>query len=215
MQLKNAISGLLLGLSILGGCGSSHQATTQPSTQPYRPIATDIDPALANPDYWYAQPGVASVPANDYDKLWYACERAIRGRRFAPDRMDYRDGVMTSEPLVSKQFWELWRSDVVDAYDLEESSIATHRRTIRFDVKRGPGGSCTAVPKVVIERFTAPDRRITVANNYRSAVSPMERIASQGPQSINLPGVHRWYALRRDAALEKALAQDVQGYLAQ
>ncbi len=212
MQLKNTIPGLLLALSLLGGCGSDHVAPPPPST---RPIATDIDPATANPAYWYAQPGVVSVPAGDYDKLWYACERAIRGRRFAPDRMDYRDGVMMSEPLVSRQFWELWRSDVVDSSDITAASIGTLRRTIRFEVTRSPDGACVAVPKVVVERFTAPDRRTTVVNNYRGAVSPMERTALRAPQSIAEPGVRRWYALGRDAALEKALAQDVQDFLAQ
>ena len=211
MQFKNAIPVLLLALSMLGGCVYGPEATTPPST---RPIATAIGLGTANPDYWYARPGVVSVPAGDYDKLWQACERALRGRRFAPDRMDYRDGVMTSEPLTSRQFWEVWRSDVVDTYDLAESSIGTLRRTIRFDLNRSPDGACTAIPRVVIERFTASDRRITIATDYRGAVSPMERTASRSPQSLNQPGARQWYALRRDTELEKVLAQDVEGYLA-
>ena len=215
MQLKNAIPSLLLALSMLGGCAGGGDANIPlPPPPSTRPIATDIDPASANPDYWYAQPATANVSAGDFDKLWNACERALRARRFTPDRMDYRYGVMTSEPLTSRQFWEVWRSDVVDSHDLMESSIATQRRTIRFDLSRSPDGAAAAIPRVVIECFTAPEHRITVALNYRAVLSPMERTASLSPQSISQPGIRHWYALRRDTELEKALAQDVQNNLA-
>lgn len=215
MQLKNAIPGLLLALSMLGGCAGGRNANIPPSPPPStRPVATDIDPASANPDYWYAQPAIVNVSAGDFDKLWQACERALRARRFTPDRMDYRDGVMTSQPLTSRQFWEVWRSDVVDSHGLTESSIGTLRRTIRFDLSRSPDGACAAIPRVVIERFTAPEQRITVALNYRAALSSMERTASRSPQSISQPGTRQWYALHRDTELEKALAQDVQENLA-
>ena len=68
------------------------------------------------------------------------------------DRQDFRAGVITTKPLVSKQFWELWRNDVVTLSDMANSSLATHRRTLRFDIDRKDAGGYVATPRVVVER---------------------------------------------------------------
>lgn len=209
MQLNKAIPALLLGLWTLSGCASHKEPATEPAD---RPIATDIDPQTAEPDYWYAQPASVTVEAADYDKLWHACEESLRSRRFALDRMDYRDGVMSSAPLTSKQFWELWRSDVVGTYDIMEGSVGTLRRTIRFELTRNPAGGCSVAPKVLIERFSSEQQRVTAVSSFRSAINPGQA-ASESPVSVRVPSHRLWYALRRDPRLEAAVAADLRQQL--
>src|SRR5687768_16374384 len=116
-------------VAALAGCAaqpSKSLPAPAPTTQP--------SAATGRPPYWLRQPAVATVKANDFEPLWRACEDAADHFGFALDRLDYRNGVITTLPLTSKQFWELWRNDVVTLGDLANSSMATYRRTLRFDI---------------------------------------------------------------------------------
>ena len=177
-----------------------------PST---RPTATDIDPASADAGYWLTKPAVASVAAADYDRLWKACGDVLKQRRFTLDRQDYRSGVLTSRALTSKQFFEVWRHDTVTARDTLQSSLGTLRRIVYFDVTRNPDGSAGASPKVVVERYTTEEHRITAVTSYRSLINPTERSSFAAPASIGEPGEDHWYAVGRDSHLEAALVEDL------
>ena len=165
------------------------------------------------PAYWYDQPGAASVSGNDFDMLWRAAEEAARHFGFRPDRLDFRAGVLTTEPLVSKQWFEFWRNDVATLDDLADSSIATHRRTLRFDFARADDGAYIATPRVVIERYAQSERPISAAVRLRHAFrNPRPRDRAYGtPESdrrILLPRQY-WYAAGRDQALEREVAREL------
>lgn len=202
-----AAASLAAGL-FCAGCVKDRPAT------PDRPIATDIDPATAAPDYWYAKPATQSVAASDYNRLLAQCEETLRARRFVVDRSDYRSGIVESRPLVSKQCWEFWRGDVVDWKDLEQSSLATYRRSVRWQVTRLADGQFQASPKVVVEHFTAPTQRITTVVNYRATLSQSETQTSITRGNLSQLGVDNWYAVGRDEALERRLADDLRQQLA-
>ena len=192
----------ILVFFLLAGC-QVHQPANTPATQPSL--------ATTQPSYWISQPGASSIDSADFDKLWSACEASAWHFGFQVDRRDYRAGVITTEPLISKQFFELWRNDVVTADDLERSSLATYRRTLRFQIEKRDG-HFRATPCVVIERYALAERPIAASVYLRRAFrSDKVRHPVGTPESdrgIYLPRQY-WYATGRDAVLEKNAADEV------
>lgn len=189
-------------------------------TQPQHPSATQpstaIDLATTQPGFWIDQPAGAYAQSPDFQKLWTGCEDVARDYLFKLDRVDYREGVLTTQPLTSAQWFEFWRGDTRTSYDQAESSIATIRRTIRFEFSRQPDQTWRVSPKVLVERQDISEKRITSVVMYRSVFAPPppgKHVVAAGSresdQGIILPERY-WYPLRRDAEFEQVLAQAVE-----
>jgi hypothetical protein len=163
--------------------------------------------------YWLKYRAVATVSDADYDALWDAARRAARACSFSIDRTDYRDGIMTSKPLVSKQFFEVWKGDVVDAHDLLQSSLGSMRRIIHFQITHGENGGYILQPKVIVERYSAAERRITSVAQYLNVFSYEHGLVGEETDEGQLVPIEYWYAVGRDPHLEKHLADLVEGYL--
>lgn len=195
----------LVGIAAGGTGGCITHATNPAATRP----ATALDARTAHADYWWAQPAVASVTSSDFQPLWDACRDAALGRQFTIDRMDYRDGLMTTQPLTSKQLFEFWRTDVPTFAEVARSSLLTERRTIQFQFFRRAGGAAyTAFPRVLIERHAVRARRITNPRQFQAmtSIAVPEMPAAAGSEPVP---TDYWYVTGRDHALEQALAQDV------
>ncbi len=177
---------LLLIAALLAGCARQHRAAS---------------PATA--------PAVAEnrVTSRDFEQLWDAAADVARDRMFTIDRRDYRGGVLTTEPMVSAQFFEPWRRDALTADAVAESSLATIRRTIRFQFTRDDEtGTFAVVPHVLVERYALAERRITNSMLYRAA---FRRTTATGTREtdrgVELPQRY-WYRVGNDPVLEKDLA---------
>jgi hypothetical protein len=200
MLKRSAIVGAALGLAALAGC--THVAES--------PALTQTDRTLAQPAHWLAQPANASAGHDNYDALWEACVEAARHRGFRPDRLNYREGILTTQPLVSKQIFEVWRRDVVTIGDQVESSLATERRIIRFEISRESESEFRCVPKVLVEHYAAAERRITAIQRYREAFSITNVQGSkERDRGLDIPPEY-WYVTGRDAAMEKQLAAAIE-----
>jgi hypothetical protein len=194
----------LLSLVYLTGCQLRQPATSAiPATQPSL--------ATTQPTFWYDQPGVYSVQSADFARLWSACEETARHFHFVPDRLDKRAGVLTTVPLTSAQFFEFWNNDVATVEDSADASLATYRRTLRFNIDRLPGGY-RATPRIVIERFAETERPLTAEVFLRQTFRAQRHQHPVGtPESdrgILLPRSY-WYATGRDVALEKHVWQEL------
>ncbi len=176
---------ILLALAAAPGC----IGRTSPATRP----ATAIDPRTADPAYWLSQPASAAATAGDLAVLWDASEDVARRYSFRIDRRDYRDGILTTYPIISKQFFEVWRGDAGSIDDVRESSLATVRRSIHFRFSEAPDGGYSVAPRVLVERQSRPD--------------PTLRTDESAPDTY-------WYALRRDRQMERKLADDIRDRIA-
>ncbi len=163
---------------LLAGCIGSprNPAATQP--------ATAVDPALAQASYWLSQPSAAEITNADFETLWKACEAVARDYLFPIDQRDYRQGLLKTAPVISKQWFELWRKDAGTGKDVGENSLSAIRRTIHFQFTRNLDGSYTVAPKVVVER--------------------QSRVEPKYMAQMQKTGIY-WYALRRDTAMEVRL----------
>ncbi len=172
----------LMFMLLAGGCiGNrlSNPAATQPVTM--------VDPELAEKEYWLAKPPTAEVHGA-FDPLWEACERTARDYLFNIDRRDQRSGLLSTEPLITRQWWEFWRKDAGTFKDTQEATLANIRRTIFFQFKKVSDGTYSVTPKVLVEK--------------ESKVDPKYKDDIEGPSSY-------WYATRRDEVLEKRIADSI------
>jgi len=203
LSLLFVVSGCLMN-----GCitGMQNPAATQPVTM--------VDLATTQPLYWLEKPAEATVSSADFDRMWKACEQTARNFLFTLDREDYRSGELTTLPLVSAQWFEPWRPDVQTWHDREESSIATIRRTIYFNFTRNPDDSYTVAPRVIVERASITERRITAVVNYTDLFNTTkdpndaQKGTLESDQNFIIPPRY-FYILGRDPAFEKVLAQEI------
>ena len=193
----------LVALALFAGCSRVEQS----------PSLTQTDVKLASQAHWIAQPPAATVVHDDFDELWEAAIRAARWRGFQPDRIDYRSGVLVSHPLVSKQLFEPFRRDVPNLADQAESTLATTRRIVRFEITEREDGSFELVPKVLVERYSSSERRITSVTQYRESFNiEAEYGNKERDKGVNLPTTY-WYTTGRDDSLERRLADAVRSRL--
>src|SRR5436190_5843193 len=123
------VAGLVcIGCLFLEPACITHQRWNPAPTHP----ATVGDPASSTTDYWLAKPDTDVVTLNDFTTLFNAAEDVTRHYGFLIDRRDYRSGLLKSQPLVSKQWFEPWRRDLVTLNDLREASIHPIRRVVYF-----------------------------------------------------------------------------------
>jgi hypothetical protein len=214
LQSRRILAFLIVSASIpilfttQSGCilGRQNPAATQP--------ATAADPDTAKPAYWLDQPAVAHVKAADFAALWTACRLAAEADGFTIDRRDYREGLLTTQPLQSKQFYEFWRGDVRTAHDLAQSSLGMMRRTARFSIERLPDGTYQATPKVLVERDTLLQRRITSVDQYQNAFAVQQQdVVRESEKAGTDVAAEYWYSVGRDTALEHQLADAVRDRL--
>ena len=169
-------------------CGCMGKRPENPAaTQP----ATSVDPQLAEKEYWLAKAGSAEV-RGDFEPLWEASEEAAHEFFFKIDRRDQRSGLLTTQPMISKQFWEVWRKDAGTWKDAQEATLASIRRTIYFQFRKEKDGGYSVTPKVIVEK--------------ESKVDPKYKTEIEGPSTY-------WYALRRDEVVEKRIARAIKHHL--
>jgi hypothetical protein len=187
-------------LVVSGGC-ASHRTL---------PRLSRAFPATQPSDF-YDQPAIAHAAGSDFDNLWSAAEQTARDFGFALDREDARSGLLTTQPLISKQFFEIWRRDVPDLSDQADASLATYRRTIHFQFMKTPTG-WAVTPYVLIERLSWAETPISSTVYVQSAFGIRRGGGNIQPygthesdRGIRLPPRY-WYPTGRDEALEKQLA---------
>jgi hypothetical protein len=202
----------ILALAVVAGCLSSpmHPATTQP--------VTITDPATTQPEYWYAEPSRGVAVYDSFETLFKTCENVLRDYGFRIDRVDYRTGILTSVPLISAQIWEPWRPDIQSFGDVKGSTLASIRRTVRFEIRRNDDGTFDASPKVLVERQTVQERRLTNVAIYRGAYTKEDPRdvpsgTKESDEGFMIPPKY-WYAIGRDPKLEVVIAKEVSKRLA-
>ncbi|MGA3068397.1 MAG: hypothetical protein ABSF29_16265 [Tepidisphaeraceae bacterium] len=191
------------------GCASEPEGIDISNASPAHASATNIPVEQATPAYWLTRPAKASAVAFDFPKLCDACLDVARDYQFTIDRTDYRQGVITTTPKISPQLFEFWRKDAGTYYDELQSSLQTIRRTIRFELSRSDEGLFTVRPKVLVEKLSIEQRRITSETQYQFVFSPLGNSGTfTTDQGVTLP-LRYWYAIGRDEPMEKQLAEAI------
>jgi hypothetical protein len=191
------------------GCQSASDVTV-------RDVASQMGSSVAttqstDPADFYALPSIGHITDTDFDRLWTAAEKVSRDYLFTIDLRDRRNGILTTLPNISPQFFEPWRRELQTSDDVYESSLATLRRTIRFKFTR-TGDVYALTPFVLVERQAITERRVTgvLSRGYFRTQGGDDRTFSTRETGAGqmLESTY-WYPLRRDTALEARLIEAV------
>ncbi len=157
--------------------------------------------------------GLGAEAPTEGDILWRASVDVLRQYQFELDRLDRREGLITTMPMTGASWFELWRRDAVTARDLAESSLQTiHRRAlVRLVAAEGePLG-----PRVTVE-VSRPDRPGPTVMNMSEAFQMVRLV--HGTRSwdmymrdVDAPGLPAPVAveLPEDKPLARQIEQDI------
>lgn len=134
--------------------------------------------------------------------IWEVCQRELKGRQFRLDRVDKRSGIIETYPLVSKQWFEFWRNDVVDSYSQSESNLHTVRRKVILKVKSQTSEGHRIQCQVKVERLSS--HKIVLTGTARARKIFSYRITEQNRKKM------QWIPLGRDFALEKSIVASIE-----
>ncbi len=159
-------------------------------------------------DYVSSRKIAVTEPSDEADALWEAAQDALRRHRFRLDRVDRRQGVITTMPETSQHFFEVWRHDVDTKPDLWEAILNPIRRRVEVRVESGEEGTWTEVACAVRkERFSSPDRQ------FNSTGAAYQYFSDQLPSTTGLVRVtaehDRWLDIGRDPAMEDYLLRTI------
>lgn len=142
--------------------------------------------------------------AQEFDRLWDNTVDVLRRYHFIPDRQDRSAGVLTTHPVTSAHWFEIWRQDVTTKYAFAESNLANVRRSaeISFDATEVQDEYVLAV-RVDVERLSSPERQVnSSAGAYQMFGTTLPLV---GGQSLRGNSPDRWLPEGRDASLESTI----------
>ena len=131
------------------------------------------------------------------ESIWQISQTELKSHGFELDRLDLRSGVIETLPLVSKQWFEFWRNDVVDGKSLAQASLHTIRRQVRLELLQD-GDKYNLQCRVRVEKLSnkplvtggkAQARQVFTAATYK--------------KQKDLP--QQWVAFDDDHALEREI----------
>jgi hypothetical protein len=150
-----------------------------------------------------------AVIAPEFEAAFEACLDTARSLHFVIERQDRRLGVISTEPMIGAQWFEPWRRELRTSFDAAESSLASVRRVVQFDIGR-EGDGFRITPTVTVQRLALLERHVSNAALYRNVHRPGDpRNTPEADRGVTLPTTY-WYDVGRDEELELALARGVE-----
>ncbi|MCH9001554.1 MAG: hypothetical protein IIC02_03185 [Planctomycetes bacterium] len=146
--------------------------------------------------------------ADDQDSLWQAIQDTLRQCNYRLDRVDQREGLVTTLPETSQHVFEFWRHDVDTRHDYWEAVLNPIRRWVEVRVT-GYGNVDGPVLAVVVhkERLSAPDRQ------FNRTGAAYQFFGESLPSTTGIDRVtrehDRWLDVGRDPAMEDYLLRRI------
>lgn len=122
-----------------------------------------------------AAPAPPMTPAQrDFETIWQASRSVLQGYYFTLDRQDRRAGIITTMPLVGRQFGEFWRKDAVTSTELLENTLQTIYRSTVVTISEAPDqpGSYEVTVQVNVARSDRAEPQITSTSDAYSLFAP-------------------------------------------
>ena len=163
----------------------------------------------ASPTTYTATREISVAPdSEEFDRVWHSAQETLRRHNFVLDRVDHREGLVTTLPEGSQHLFEFWRHDVDTARDFWESVLNPIRRWVEVKIT-AEGEPDRHVVAVVVhkERLSAPDRQ------FNSSGAAYQYFGESLPSTTGIERVthehSRWLDLGRDAAMEDYLVRRI------
>lgn len=98
-------------------------------------------------------PSAMTPVEKNFQSVWDATSEVLVDYRFTVDQRNRRAGLITSHPLASRHFFELWRRDKVTASGALENTVQPIYRTVSVRILKEAGGSYHPVVTVTVSRL--------------------------------------------------------------
>ena len=156
------------------------------------------------------QPGEAIIIEDQPEQIWQVCQRHLKSRGFSLDRVDRRRGLIVTNPLTSRQWFEFWCQDVVTSKEIFEASLHTMRRIIYLEVQPMEKNKCRLVCQARVERVSYVNDIAGggVSSQIFRGGAGMIPTYTMPPSSTDAQP--QWVPLGRDAALEADILRSIQ-----
>lgn len=193
--MRPTLLAMTAGLAIFCGCAQNTQRVVPPPS---------LTPAQQN-----------------FEALWQGAIDVLDEYYFTLQRTDRREGVILTQPLTGKHWFEFWRKDSATARDTAESSLQTIFRQVRITIRPTAPGAATyqASVEVLVSRldrdlpeirstseaydlFLMPGYDAERHRRHKSAIMESKTMAEH-LQANNL------VQLGRDANLEAKISGDI------
>ncbi len=96
----------------------------------------------------------------EFAVVWEATTDVLRRYNFKLDRQDRRAGIITTEPLLGRHWFEFWRKDAVTSHSVAEGTAQTIYRTVTVEIARSDG-QYEPVVRVELTRSDRPEPQVT------------------------------------------------------
>jgi hypothetical protein len=125
--------------------------------------------------------GPMTPAERDFDNLWQASRYVLKKYHFTLDIQDRRTGMISTEPMLGKQFFEFWRHDSTTGRDTSESTLQSIYRTAFVTIAPKAMDQQSYKPTVVVTIDRSDMGRtsiVAISDVYRMQFG--ERVVRQG-----------------------------------
>jgi hypothetical protein len=176
-----------IGLCLLAGCTA---------TQPYE--------------------AVEKISATDVDKpqAMQIAENVLIDMHFVIEKADADRGLIRTQPLSAAQFFEIWRSDNVGAFNTTEANLHSIRRVAEVTFWQEGGRLCIGCD-VQVQRLNLPEREVSSSAHayqmFSKSTPAMQRLAVDPAQEREMV----WIESGKDTRLATEILRSIEKCLQQ
>ncbi len=147
---------------------------------------------------------IAAQTPEQLEELWESAGDTLRAHYFRLDRQDRNEGVITTYPETSANWFEWWRPQPQPAYYWAEANLHTMQRQATVQIKPAADhGSYDVGVEIERYRYSLEERQI---DNSAAALRLFSGGApTESGQRLSPAESSHWVRLGRDAALEERL----------
>ena len=108
----------------------------------------------------------------NFQAVWDASREVLSSYRFTVNRRDRRAGLITTEPMASRHFFEWWRRDKATASGALENSIQPIYREVSVQIRKTDKGKYYPVVSVTVSRLLTNSSSDRVLSSYELVTTP-------------------------------------------
>ena len=110
-------------------------------------------------------PVAKMTPAQrNFEAVWEASRDVLHRYDFTLDRQDRRAGVITTLPIIGRQWFEFWRKDAASSFSKAEGSVQTIYRAAKVRILPAAKGQRTYHPVVEVIAFRSDQKHLQVTS---------------------------------------------------
>ncbi len=148
------------------------------------------------------------LAGTDVEFAMQQAEMVLLKMNFTVEKSDSTVGLMRTRPLPGSQFFEFWKKDNLDGYNIAMSNIHSMQKIVELTFTPKNEQLCIGC-NVKVERLSIPEKDVDSAARAYSMFS----VSNETSQNLNIQpeqqALMEWVNLGRDSKLETAILEEI------